>query len=120
MTEIEAIKVLANSAGAKGTDIAMIAAAITLGIVVIAVTLPRILNSIKRDQLDGNVLTRLQNLETKAVSQDAKIHRYAVRVTKLAVLVFKLHGLLVSNKVDIPQDLVDEIVELTKEMKDDE
>lgn len=120
MTELEAIKALAGTAGGPGSNLAMIAAALTLGTVVIAVTLPRILNSIKRDQLDGNVLTRLQNLETKAVAQDAKIHRYAVRVTKLAVLVFKLHGLLVSNKVDIPQDLVDEIVDLTKEMKEDD
>ena len=120
MTELETIKALTGSAGGPGSNLAMIAAALTLAIVVIAVTLPRILNSIKRDQLDGNVLTRLQALEAKSAKQDEKIHRHAVRITKLSMLLLQFHGLLATNNVPIPQWMVDEMVELTKEIKDDE
>lgn len=120
MTELEAIKVLADSAGSKGTDLAMVAAAITMAVVIIAVTLPKILNSIRSDKIDGNVLARLQKLEDKSAKQDEKIHRHAVRITKLSMLLLQFHGLLVSNSVPIPQWMVDEMVELTKEIKDDE
>lgn len=120
MTEIEAIKALAGTAGGPGSNLAMIAAALTLGIVVIAVALPRILNSIKRDQLDGNVLTRLQTLEEKSIKQDEKIHRQAVRITKLCMLLLKFHGLAVRNNVEVPQEMLDEMVELIKDIKDGE
>lgn len=120
MTELQALQALSKAAGGTGSNLAIIAAAFTLACVVIALTLPKILNSIKSDRLDGNVLARLQALETKAIAQDAKIHRYAVRTTKLSVLVLKMHGLLMENKVDLSQDIVDDIVELTKEMKEDE
>lgn len=110
---------LMQTAGSTGSTIAIVAASITLAVVTIAVTLPKILNSIKSDRIDGNVLTRLQNLETKAVMQDAKIHRYAVRVTKLTVLVMRLNALIKDNDVNMPQDIVDDIVELTRETEED-
>lgn len=116
----DAVTVLTETAGRSGSSLAIVAASITLAIVIIAVSLPKILNSIKSDRIDGNVLTRLQNLETKAIAQDAKIHRYAVRTTRLTVLVLRLHALLINHKIDLTQDIIDEIVELTKEAKEDE
>lgn len=117
MTEV--IPILTNVAGSVATNLAVVASAITLAIILLAATLPRVLNSIRSDRLEGNVLKRLQDLETKSVAQDAKIHRYAVRVTKLTVLVLRLQALLVNNKIDLPQDIIDEIVELIKETEDD-
>lgn len=117
MTEV--IPILTNVAGSVATDLAVVASAITLAIILLAATLPRVLNSIRSDRLEGNVLKRLQDLEAKSVAQDAKIHRYAVRVTKLTVLVLRLQALLVNNKIDLPQDIIDEIVELIKETEDD-
>lgn len=115
----ESIPVLASAAGQTGTSVAIVAASITLAVVIIAITLPKILNSIKSDRIDGNVLTRLQNLEIKAIAQDAKIHRYAVRVTRLSVLVLRMQALLVAAKVPIPQDMAEEIAELTAEIEED-
>ena len=120
MNELEAINVLAASAGGKGTSLAVVAASITIAIVLIAVTLPKILNSIRADKMSGNVLSRLQKLEDKAAAQDEKIHRHAVRITKLSMLLLQFHGLLVTNNVPIHQWMVDEMVELTREIKDDE
>jgi hypothetical protein len=115
----DAIPILSNLAGQTASSLAIVASAITLAIILLAATLPRVLNSIRSDRLEGNVLKRLQDLETKSVAQDAKIHRYAVRVTKLTVLVLRLQALLVNNKIDLPQDIIDEIVELIKETEDD-
>lgn len=116
---MEGLEVWTKAASGAGSSIAAIAASITLAVITIAMSLPKIFNSIKSDRIDGNVLTRLQNLEIKAVAQDAKIHRYAVRVTRLTVLTMRLHALLIDHKVNLPQDLVDEFIELTKETEED-
>ena len=116
----ESVSILAGVAGSQGASLAVVASSITLAFIIVALTLPKILNSVKSDRLDGNVLKRVQDLETKAVSQDAKIHRYAVRVTKLTVLVLKLHALLIENKVQLTQEVIDEILYLTKESESDE
>ena len=117
MGELELFKLLASN---PGTSLAGIAGSITLALVVLAVTLPKILNSIRVDRLDGNVLVRLQALEEAKAKQDEKIHRHAVRITKLCMLLLKFHGLLVRNNIEIPKDMIDEMVELTREMRDDE
>lgn len=117
MSEIEIIKAMT---GAPGSNLAGAAAAITMALVMIAVALPKILNSIRSDRLDGNVLVRLQTLEEKAIKQDEKIHRQAVRITKLCMLLLKFHGLAVRNNVEVPQEMLDEMVELIKEIKDGE
>ncbi len=105
----------------KGAGSALgVAAAALLAMVTF---LPKLRNGMKTDQLDGDVLTRLTNMEKHAnaqdrrmVHQDRKIHRYAVRLTRLVVVVIRLEGLLVANSVVIPPDLVEEIYKL----KDDE
>lgn len=117
---MEGLEVLTKAASGAGSSIAVIAASITLAVITIAMSLPKIFNSIKSDRIDGNVLTRLQKLEEKTAKQDEKIHRHAVRITKLSMLLLKFHGLLVRNNVTIPQEMIDEMVELTKEIKDDE
>lgn len=116
----DAIPILAIAAGTHGANLAIVAAAIALAFITLALTLPKVFNSMKTDGINTNVLKRVQALETKAVAQDAKIHRYAVRVTRLTVLVLRMHSLLQENKVNLPQDLVDEILELTKETEVDE
>lgn len=117
MSELEIFKMLS---GNPGSSLAGIAASITMALVGLAVTLPKILNSIRADRLDGNVLVRLQALEEGKAKQDEKIHRHAIRITKLCMLLLKFHGLLVRNNIEIPKDMIDEMVELTREMRDDE
>lgn len=82
---------------------------------------PKLKNGLVGDKLDGKVLERLADMEAhaalqdrKMIIQDDKIHRYAVRVTKLTVIILRLDG-LIDNKVAIPKDLQDEIASLKNE-----
>ncbi len=85
-------------------------------VLALAYMLPKLLNGFKGDQLNGNVLERLKAMEDHAtlqdkamIRQDDKIHRYAVKVTKLVVIIIRLEALLMADKVTIPGDLVQEI-----------
>lgn len=105
-----------------GGGVASIAVPLTAILVGLAAWLPKILNGMKLDGLNGNVLERLKAMEEhaavqdrKSVIQDVKIHRGAVKVTKLVVIVIRLQGLLVTNNISIPQDLVDDIIEVQKD-----
>lgn len=93
------------------------AAAIAGALIGLAVYLPKISNSIKQDSLNGNVLDRLKALEDKSVVQDKKIHKQAVRITKLVMLVIKLEGLIARSGTRLPQDVIDEIAELTQDLE---
>ena len=82
---------------------------------------PKLKNSFTGDRLDGDVLNRLKVMEEHAAVQDRqmlvqndKIHRYAVRVTKLTVIIIRLDG-LIGDKVSLPRDLLDEIAALKAE-----
>lgn len=82
---------------------------------------PKLKNALSTDKLDGDVLKRLKAMEEhsalqdrKMIIQDDKIHRYAVRVTKLTVIIIRLDG-LIGDKVEIPKDLLDEIAALKTE-----
>lgn len=89
------------------------ASAIAAALIGLAVYLPKINNGIKQDNLNGNVLDRLKALEAKAELQDKKIHKQAVKVTKLVVLVLKLEGLIARSGVQIDKELAAEILDLT-------
>ena len=103
-------------------DYATTAAAVVAALAAIAAFLPKLLNAIKGEGINGSVLDRLKAMEThaavqdrRAIVQDDKIHRYAVKVTKLVVLMIRLEALLLANKVDIPQDVIDEMFNLKTE-----
>ena len=89
------------------------ASAIAAALIGLAVYLPKISNGMKADRIDGNVLDRITNLEAKADVQDAKIHKQAIRITKLVMLVIKLEALIVRSGVQIDKGLADEILALT-------
>ncbi len=99
---------LANSIGAKW-------AALVTAVLTLSVTALKLLNSVKGDINNGNMLDRVSALEKKAVVQDAKIHRQAVRGTKLAVLVIRLEGILMASGIEIPETVRAEIQELTSD-----
>lgn len=92
-----------------------VATAIALALIGLAAGLPKLLNAYKSDQLSGNVLDRIRDLELKSDVQDRKIHKAAVRVTKLVVVVIRLEALLIDNHISIPSDLVSEIQALRKD-----
>ena len=104
------------------TDYQTVAGSIIAALLTIAAILPRVLNAIKGEGLTGSVLDRLKAMEThaavqdrRAIVQDDKIHRYAVRVTKLVVLMIRLEALLIASKTAIPQDVIDEMFLLKAE-----
>jgi hypothetical protein len=105
---MEFLKELPNSIGAW-------AAAITVALITIAANLPRIRNGITSDKIDGNVLDRLKRHEERMDAMDKTIHRQAVKLTRFEVVVLRLIALLVQHQVTIPQDIQDEIDELTQE-----
>lgn len=92
-----------------------IASAIATALFAMAFGLPKLVNGFKSDKLDGSILDRVTKLEAKAEIQDLKIHRQAVRITKLVVLVIRLEGILMASGTQIPDSVREEIMELTKD-----
>ncbi len=95
---------------------------IVAALLTLAVVGPKLLNMFKGDSLNGSVLDRLKAMEEhakvqdrRAIVQDDKIHRFAVKVTKLVVVMIRLEGLLQHHEIEIPQDLIDDMVELRKD-----
>lgn len=107
--------ILANTAG----NLALTGGAILAFLVGLAATLPKVMNGIKGDQLNGNVLDRLKAMEEharqqdeKSVKQDTKIHDCHIKITKLAIVMMRLEGLLRHHDIAIPADLEREIMEI--------
>ena len=83
---------------------------------------PKLRNGLRGDKLDGDVLTRLSTMEAHAraqdremAEQDLRIHRNAVKFTRLVVVVIRLQGLLAAKAIEIPPDLVREIAKLLED-----
>ena len=95
------------------------AVAIALALIGLAAGIPKLLNNFKAEQLSGNVLDRIRELEKKSDEQDKKIHKFAIKVTKLAVVVIRLEALLSDNKISIPPDLMAEIQALQRDPEND-
>lgn len=100
-------------------SLTFIAAVLAIFLILLATWLPKAINALKTDKLDGNVLDRLEKMEAyasaqakKNTEQDHKIHRFAVKVTKLVVVMIRLESLLMFHRIEIPQDLQNEINEL--------
>lgn len=109
-----------------GNSLAVTGGLFVASIIALAYMLPKLLNGFKGDQLNGNVLERLKAMEEhalvqdrKMILQDDKIHRYAVKVTKLIVIIIRLEALLMANSVNIPNELLDEIAKLKEEAEKD-
>jgi hypothetical protein len=96
----ELLKELPQGAGLGGL--------ILVALVSLAVYMPKLLNQFKSDRFDGNLMTRLDEM-------DKKIHKTNVKVTRLVVLIIRLEALLLANGVSIPADLQAEMAEMTKE-----
>lgn len=95
---------------------------IVAALLVVSVVGPKLLNMFKGDSLNSSVLDRLKAMEEHArvqdrwaIMQDDKIHRFMIKVTKLEVVMIRLEGLLQKHEIEIPQDLVDDMVELRKD-----
>jgi hypothetical protein len=106
---MEEIKAFSN--GPAGTW-----AAIASALIAIALFLPRLLNAVKSDKVDGNVFDRLLKHEERMNAMDDTIHKQQVKVTRLVVLVTHMNGLLIANGVTIPEKIEKEIQELTEDV----
>lgn len=96
--------------------------AIVTALLTLSIVGPKLLNMFKGDSLNGSVLDRLKAMEDharvqdrRAIVQDDKIHRFAIKVTRLMVVVIRLEGLLIEKQTTLPQDLIDEIIALKNE-----
>lgn len=89
-------------------------------LIVLAAYIPKILNSIKGDSIEGTVLQRIARHEKRMDRMDRVIHRQAVQLTRFEVVVLHLVALLVQNGVTIPQHLKEEVEVLTTHKVDEE
>ena len=102
----EMLKLFSNSALGTGS-------AIAAAVIGIAVYLPKLLNAVKTDRIDGNVLDRLLAHEKRMNEMDKTIHEQQVKVTRLVVVVTHLKGLVVRSELEMPGWLEEEINSLT-------
>ena len=87
--------------------------AVAAALIGISAYLPKILNSMKSDKIEGNVLDRLLAHEKRMAKMDRTIHRQQVRLTRFVALYIKLQAHIYDT--DIPQEILDELAELIKE-----
>lgn len=106
---------LLTSGGPLGT-----ASVIAIALIALAALIPKLLNSFKGDLIQGNVLDRLKTLELGAATQEIKVHKFAVKVTKLVVVVIRLESLLIEHNIPIPPDLMKDISDLKKDPEPDD
>lgn len=85
---------------------------ILLALIAVAKYLPGLITDLKASRIDGDLVTRITTLEEKSAAQDVKIHEYAVKITRLTVIMIRLEALLLANGVKIPDDLVADIEEM--------
>jgi ABC-type anion transport system duplicated permease subunit len=91
--------------------------AIAAAIIGIAVYLPKLLNAMKSDKADGNVLDRLIAHEKRMNEMDKLIHSQQIKLTRLQVLVIKLEGLISQAGLKIHDSLREEMQELMEQDK---
>ena len=91
--------------------------AIAAAIIGISAYLPKLLNGIKSDKIEGNVLDRIKRHEERMDEMDETIHKQQVHNTRFEVLVIHLVGLLAANGITIPDSLQREIDDLTGDSK---
>lgn len=90
------------------------ASALVIAMIAIATYLPKLLNSIKSDKIDGSVLERIAKHEERMNDMDRTIHRQAIKLTRLTVVLLHVKMLLNQHKVPVPEHLQKEMDELTE------
>jgi hypothetical protein len=102
------------------SSVAGYGAAVAAALIGIAAYLPKLLNSIKGDRVEGNVLDRLIAHERRMNEMDKTIHRQQIKVTRLLVLVIQLEGMLEASGVKMSESMRQEISELKHEFDNSE
>lgn len=86
---------------------------VVAGIIVAAAWwLPKLLNGIKVDKVDGSILDRLLAHEKRMNDMDTRIHAQRIQITRLQVLVVQMEALMKANGIKIPSAMRAEIAEL--------
>lgn len=88
--------------------------ALAIAAIAVAAHLPKILNSIKSDKIDGSVLDRIAKHEERMNEMDRTIHRQAIKLTRLTLVLMHVKVLLNSHSVPVPEHLQQEMDELTE------
>jgi hypothetical protein len=87
--------------------------AIAAALITISAYLPKLLNGIKSDKIEGSVLNRLMEHEKRMARMDRTIHRQQIRLTKFVALYIKLQAHIYDK--NIPQEILDELAGLVKD-----
>lgn len=115
-----------NDIFSKAADgIVSTAGMVAASLIVLAASLPKVLNSIKGDSIESTILKRIARHERRMDRMDKTIHRQSVHLTRFEVVVLHLVSLLVANGVAIPKHLQEEVDALTantvaSDMEDDD
>lgn len=98
-----------------GDSFVAVGAAIALAVFGAFTAMPKILNTIKSDKIDGNVLDRIKRHEERMNEMDKTIHMQQIKLTRLQVLVIRLEGLIAHAGVHIHDELRSEIAALVRD-----
>jgi uncharacterized coiled-coil protein SlyX len=82
-------------------------------LILVSLQIPKIINGLRGDRADGNILTRLATAEAKIMELSDTIHAHAIDITLAQMHLLKLYHQMLEEGSDIPQDVqgyVDEIM----------
>lgn len=105
---------LVNTAYMKGGGIA----AAMIGF---ALYLPKLVNAMRADKIEGNVLARLSEAEQKIIHLSNVIHAHAIDLTLAQTLLLKVYHSMKESGSEIPDDLqiyIDEMMDERKKAKE--
>jgi hypothetical protein len=95
---MDELKAFSNSVGGAW-------AAAVSAVVGIAVFLPKILNVVKGDKIDGNVLTRLSDAEKNIGELNVKIQQHAIELTQVQMMLVQAVEHMEHHETPVPAKL---------------
>ncbi|MSX56096.1 MAG: hypothetical protein F2772_11255 [Actinobacteria bacterium] len=117
-------------------EVIALGSALAAALITIAAFIPKLLRSIKRDNLDTRVAgtqqsvvdemytsyerqlealnERVSRLDSRLTEMDNTIHSQAIKITRLTIVIMHLRALLLTNAITIPDQIQDEIDVLTQ------
>lgn len=96
-------------------DLKTIAGSLVAALISAALFLPKLLNMRKGDQIDGDILKRIERHEKRMDRMDKTIHKQQIKLTRFAVLVVQLVGIIVGAGNTVPPAIQAEIDDLMAE-----
>lgn len=94
-------------------------AAFVSAIVGIAIFLPKLLNAVKSDKLDGNVLDRLAKAEQSIGELNVKIQQHAIELTQVQMMLVQAVEHMEHHETPVPAKLAGYVQRLKAKLEID-